>query len=591
MRIRRLGRRMTGALRDERGGILVTAALSMLPITLMAFAAVEFHNFTRHRTQLQDALDAAALAVARAPTSSTQAQLRTIYVAVLKSHLTLQPGLVELVEAEPDPVTGAGGQPALTYANGQVVANATLSISPIVANLIMNGNLKISGGSTVLREAKGLEVALVLDNTGSMETNNRIGIAKTAATNFVNALEQATVGTTAPGSVKIGLVPFSATVNVGSSHYAAGATWLDRNAASPIAGEIFTNAAGQPHTPVPNRFTLLSTLGYSWGGCVESRPHPYDVQDTAPSAGTPATLFVPYFAPDTPDVVLNGGLYATNNNKWDNRPLQSFDLAAYPGFDNHYVRDIRNAVRDHSKSGNDAWLGAPWGNFFVNLASNQDSARVSAFYTYATMHNFPLYRPLTWHGKYTAAAKEPGIAASFGPNQGCDTQPVTRLTSNYTTLRTAISNMTTGGATNIPMGLVWGWHLLSPNAPFSDGAAYGTPRVTKVAVLMTDGDNAIHGFDYTGIGYSFQNRLGTTSEDMSALGAALNTRMATLCTNMRNAGIVVYTVRVEVTGGDPEPMRNCATSPEMFFDVKNASDLDSTFKKIAQSIQNLRIAA
>ena len=38
-----------------------------------------------------------------------------------------------------------------------------------------------------------------------------------------------------------------------------------------------------------------------WDGCVEARAIPMDIDDTAPSAGNPATLFVPYFAPDEPD--------------------------------------------------------------------------------------------------------------------------------------------------------------------------------------------------------------------------------------------------------------------------------------------------
>lgn len=605
MRIRQLGRRMRAALRDQRGGIMVTAALSMMPITLLAFAGVEFHNITRHRAALQDALDSAALAVARAPNGATEAELRTLYVTVLKAHLDLKPGLVTLVEAAPDPSTGAGGQPELTYANGKVTSNATLAISPIVASFFMQGDIKISGHSEVLREAKGLEVALVLDNTGSMLTNNRIGIAKTAATNFVNALEQATIGTTDPNSVKIGLVPFAATVNVGSTYQ--NASWIDANGANPTSRELFTDINGVQLSSGTNRFTLLSQMGISWGGCVESRPYPYDTEDTAPSAAVPSSLFVPYFAPDEPDYLPAGAPahYNTSNNWNGTRGLQLVQT------DNDYVWDLRRYVANGQKSGNAQTVRArnltDWSRTidfsapspgYVNVLkgwmSNGDTNALVHLGAFGTPDKYRSSELDAELNDLNSPHRGDGFNRTNtirGPNQGCDMRPLTRLTSSFSTVRTAINNMNAAGATNIPMGLAWGFHLLSPNAPFSDGAAYGTKGVTKVAVLMTDGDNAISGWDYTGIGYGYQGRLGTTSTDTATLATAMNSRMATLCTNMKAKGVVIYTVRVEVTGGDPAPMRDCASETTMFFDVKNASDLDATFKKIAQSVQNLRISA
>jgi hypothetical protein len=167
------------------------------------------------------------------------------------------------------------------------------------------------------------------------------------------------------------------------------------------------------------------------------------------------------------------------------------------------------------------------------------------------------------------------------------------LTTNYAGLRTNIEAMAAAGSTNIPMGLVWGWHLLSPNGPFRDGAAYSNAggAVTKAVVLMTDGDNLVDGWTYSGIGYALQNRVGTTSADAATLTARLNARQALLCSNMKASGIVIYTVRVEQTASDPTLMRDCATSPDFFFDVSSASQLDPTFRRIAASIQSLRISA
>jgi hypothetical protein len=355
MGIRGLGRRFFGrARRDEGGGILVTAALSMLPVTMLCFAAVEFHNFTRHRTALQDALDSAALAVARAPLGSTEAQLRDRYITVLRSHLELRPGLVTLVEAAANPTTGSGPQPSLVIANGAITAGATLRISPIIANFFLAGDLVISGSSQVQRDVAGLEVALVLDNTGSMSTNNRIGIAKTAAASFVTELERTAGGS---GLVKIGLVPFAGTVKVGAAYQ--NASWIDAAGASSVSREIFATTMGQMVTTGVNRFTLLSQMGIGWAGCVESRPAPYDVQDTAPTAATPESLFVPYFSPDEPDYLPSGAGegspsdYSTNaSSRWNaSHAFQPTQFA------NSYVWDLKHAVAASSKSGNDQILG------------------------------------------------------------------------------------------------------------------------------------------------------------------------------------------------------------------------------------------
>jgi hypothetical protein len=48
-----------------------------------------------------------------------------------------------------------------------------------------------------------------------------------------------------------------------------------------------------------------------------------------------------------------------------------------------------------------------------------------------------------------------------------------------------------GGGTNQAEGLAWGWRVLSPSAPFTEGRPYNDPSdpVRKVIVLMTDGEN------------------------------------------------------------------------------------------------------
>jgi len=114
---------------------------------------------------------------------------------------------------------------------------------------------------------------------------------------------------------------------------------------------------------------------------------------------------------------------------------------------------------------------------------------------------------------------------------------------------------------------------------------------------LTDGynENTVNGDSdasfYSGDGYSWQNRVaGLNTSNQSARNAALDSRMNTLCANMKAQNITIYTVRIDVTGVSPAVLSNCATSPSDFFDVPNVPDLPGVFANIAGDIGRLRIA-
>ncbi|MFN3672693.1 MAG: pilus assembly protein, partial [Bosea sp. (in: a-proteobacteria)] len=70
-------------------------------------------------------------------------------------------------------------------------------------------------------------------------------------------------------------------------------------------------------------------------------------------------------------------------------------------------------------------------------------------------------------------------------------------------------------------------------------------------------------------------------------GNTIDGRTALACTNAKAAGIQIYTIRV--INGDANLLRNCASSPSMYYDVQNASQLSPVFKKIAAEIASVRL--
>ncbi len=144
---------------------------------------------------------------------------------------------------------------------------------------------------------------------------------------------------------------------------------------------------------------------------------------------------------------------------------------------------------------------------------------------------------------------------------------------------------------------MWGWRVLSPGAPFTQGKSYTAPNNRKVMILMTDGENNLNGVsnlnhsDYGSYGYVIKGRVGSTSSTNTTLTTALNTRTAMACANAKAQGILIYTIGFGADlGSSITLLKNCASDPKYFYQPTSSSDLKPVFLQIAQSINSLRIA-
>jgi Flp pilus assembly protein TadG len=137
----------------------------------------------------------------------------------------------------------------------------------------------------------------------------------------------------------------------------------------------------------------------------------------------------------------------------------------------------------------------------------------------------------------------------------------------FTNLNDKIDAMTPAGNTNTTIGLVWGWHALTSNLPLTQGATPATD-LDKVIIMLTDGTNT-------------EDRWSTTQ-------SAIDARMQMACDNVKAGNIRVYTVRV--IDGNASLLQGCATNTNMYYDVQQASELNSVFTSIAQNLASLRIS-
>ena len=173
----------------------------------------------------------------------------------------------------------------------------------------------------------------------------------------------------------------------------------------------------------------------------------------------------------------------------------------------------------------------------------------------------------TQNNDVLATATGGGAATNYYAHQAtaCPTAMMP-LSTDWTALNSKIDAMTPSGNTNVTIGLQLAWQSLSPVAPFNAPAPEAD--LDKVIIALTDGDNT-------------QNRWSSTQ-------SVIDARTDKVCTNAKADNIKIYTIRV--IDGNASLLKSCASKPEMYYEVAQASQLNSVFTAIAQNLANLRIA-
>jgi len=264
---------------SRAGNVAMIFALALLPSLAAVGSAVDLTRAMVVKMRLGEALDAAGLSVAGT-------------VGLSQAEMTAKAQLFFYANYPPDELGTVTSLIVTPAGNNLVTVAGTARVDMAFMSLFGIQYLDVSVNVEVTRESKGLEIALVLDNTGSMASNGKIQALKSATNELIGILfgDQVT-----PSHLKMSLVPFSQTVKVDTT------TFLDPN-------NGFMDTLGQSANARLNfnnnkyAFAVWATMSNkSWGGCVEARPNGYEETDDAPSAGTPDTLFVPYFEPDGPN--------------------------------------------------------------------------------------------------------------------------------------------------------------------------------------------------------------------------------------------------------------------------------------------------
>lgn len=190
--------------RDERGSVTIIFSLSLVAMVLFMGLAIDYSRALAFYDRTQAALDAAALkttkAMAEAATSDGELKVlaQTFFDDAMKAN--------GAVDAKLDPV-----KVELNRVTETAALSVTGDVQTVVGKLVGIQSLKKGVAATAVGATKDIELGVMLDVSGSMK-GGKIVALKRAAKDMVDILTTANSSTR---KARIGLVPYSTSVNLG----------------------------------------------------------------------------------------------------------------------------------------------------------------------------------------------------------------------------------------------------------------------------------------------------------------------------------------------------------------------------------------
>ncbi len=286
--------RLRNFLRDERGNFAMLTVLALLPILGTLAVGIDYIEMSRQKAELQNAIDAAAIAGTRfLMDGGSEDDLEAYTVAYVRTNL--DPALALKTNIAVTPPDPDNGRPELGVA-------ATLEYDAYFYGPFLKlqspgtpeDDITMHASTEVMPPNGGVLAALVLDNTGSMWSSNNIGALRDAS---VLLLDELFGEDTYPDDVRAAIVPYSSAVNPGS-----------------VAPGLIDSASEYTEV-VDMEDEDADPLG--WRGCVMERAGADSIDDTPPSTAKWQPFLYPSaldnaYDPSDASTVIPGGLYDSN---------------------------------------------------------------------------------------------------------------------------------------------------------------------------------------------------------------------------------------------------------------------------------------
>jgi Flp pilus assembly protein TadG len=191
-------------LRDQRGNTAIIFAFAIAPLIALSGGAVDLSNRANINTEMQSAADTAALAAARTVQAAAGTE-RGDEVKWGKLKKEAERAAQDVFTAATGTLSGMKVQPKISVTKDTVTVSALTDVPTSFLGVIGIGKLKASALAEVgIPKPVKVEIALVLDYSGSMRENDKYIRMTKAAQEFI-----AKIGQQRSEDTKIGIVPFS----------------------------------------------------------------------------------------------------------------------------------------------------------------------------------------------------------------------------------------------------------------------------------------------------------------------------------------------------------------------------------------------
>ncbi|MEZ5874242.1 MAG: TadE/TadG family type IV pilus assembly protein [Hyphomicrobiales bacterium] len=499
--------------RNRKGSVAILFGLAIIPIILGVGIGIDYGRALFVRDRMNDAVDAAALAIGSWP-GMGEAELKAKAQQYFAANY-------------PPSELGTVGKLDVSFSGDNIIVSVTGSVPTTFMHLANFSSVDVGAQAVVTKKERNIELALVLDTTGSMAYSGKMSAMQTAAKTMVQDLFKSKSGS---DSLKIAVVPFSAAVNIGSDKDNSG--WLDTktySSMSDVAMEDHNFKHGE------SNLGLYKDLNNrKWAGCVRERAgDDYELTDAPPTSGAQASLFTPYLAPDEPDGDHDDGKYYYNN----------------------YIDD-----------GN---CGTGQGN--INPKTCQ---RYTGKYKGATAS--------------TSGGRGPDFncpiraMTELTDNQG-------QVISGIEELQPSGSTVIPAGLLWGWRALSPGEPYTQGAAYNNEKYVKAIVLLTDGENSVNGGTNGHNESVYNAFGYAAEGHLGSTNG--SNAESTLDSKTATVCNSIKAKGILIYTIGFQLSDSTTKNLlKNCATRPDMYYNSPSNEQLASVFKDITQGLGELRIA-
>lgn len=405
---------------DRRGNIVILFGLALIPMVGAMGVAIDYSFANQSRTKMQAALDFTALTLSKMmplEQATLDAKGREIFLVNLgKTPLTINASNV----AEQMTITPSLGKITLKVATEYPIKMAG------VLSAVMPPEIPISTRTEVVWGQGKVEVALALDNTGSMASSGKLTQLISAAHNLIEILKSAAQQ---PGDAKVAIIPFGFQTKVDPAANVAASwvrwdLWEENNGVCSISARKTRTNCGSCSISGNNSPTSCGSAGT----CSLSSRTSQNSCENHNGTWTPAAWTPAVWTPN--DHSTWTGCIADR----DKDPSVNYDVND-AGVNTADTATKFPAAQDPTGGGNDC--GSLAGVMPLNYTWG-DSSSIDA---------------TTLHGKINSMNAVGNTNVTIG-------------------LDWAFQMVS-------PTGTL----------PFSQGAAYGTENLTKYIVILTDGDN------------------------------------------------------------------------------------------------------